>query len=1093
MKQNVLSFFLLCMLFVGAAYGQERTIRGKVVDKEGSEPLPGVSIIATGTNTGTQTDTDGQFSLTLPQSTASITISYIGYENQTITLSSSNEYNIELSSDAAQLSEVVVTALGIKRERQALGYATQEVKGENLTVNNNQNVLNNLSGRVAGAQVTASSGAVGASSRIVLRGNNSFGGNNQPLFVIDGVPIDNSATNVNAGGRDGVDVQNVDFGSGIQELDPNNIESVNVLKGANAAALYGSRAANGVIVITTKSGSGEKGLGITYSGGASFEKPYIFPRFQNKYGQGRTGGEYWYQLDGSPGSYNDWARENSFSYVDGFGGGVNDEVDESWGPRLDAGLLIPQFNSPLDADGNRTATPWVSHPDNFRSYFDTGYTLDNNLAFTSNTDKGSTRFAVGNQTQKGTIPNTDQKRNTVQLRTTQNITDRFTVEALVNYVRTDNDNLIGQGYNSFNPLNSIGSWFGRQVDMEDLRRNQGRTFEDGRPYNWISIYHDNPFEVANSIFQQARTKDRMFGYMSASYKFSDWLNAMVRVGDDWSYENRQQRTSDRQIDVYRSGMNGNYRQTEFYKNELNVDFLLTGSGSLSDDFSLNYTAGSTIRDNKTKYTMIFAEDLAVPGVYSIENVNGYPQAENALFHRRVNSVYGQASVGYKSQLYLDLTARNDWSSTLPSGNWSYFYPSASLSWIFTESLGLNNSWLNYGKLRGSYAQVGNDTDPYQTFLYYLYVNPAFGGAPLNRLDSQIPPVNLKPEKVNSYEIGLELAAFNRRLRFDATYYDKITTNQIMGIDLPRFTGASSLLINAGEIQNKGVEIQLGGTPVQKGENGFNWDVDINWSLNRNRVNELYTDPTTGQELSNYPITNAWGVNISAVPGEEFGVIRGLAYSRNEEGSIIVNENGLPEFEAQQPIGNITPDWVGGINNSFSYKNFLLSFLVDFRKGGDFFSVTQMFGATTGVLDFTADGNIRETGVIAGENVMQDHNFVKADGSRNDIRLSADDFYSNVSYAGGGTEFDIIDGSFVKLRNITLGYRLPSRLVSKLGWMKGASLSLFANNVALLYTHKSNISNVDPETGLGVGNDGLGIEQYQIPSNRSIGLKLNLAL
>lgn len=1072
------------VLLIGSAMAQDRRVSGTVIAEEDGLGLPGVTVQVSGTSIGTQTDANGAFSLSVPSSAQSLDFSFIGFVKQTVTIGNRTTINVSLATDATQLGEVVVTALGVLREKRSLGYATQEVDGDALTRSNETNVVNSLSGKVSGVQITGASGAVGSSSRIVLRGNNSFG-NNQPLFVIDGVPIDNSATSVGANGS-------TDYGSGIQELDPNNIESVNILKGANAAALYGSRAANGVIMITTKSGKGEQGLGITYSGGFSVENVAILPEYQNKYGQGGTGSEYWYKRSGSTLSYNDWATANSYSYFDGMGNGINDNVDESWGPRLDAGLLIPQFNSPRLEDGSLEATPWISHPGNVKAFFQTGYTLDNNLAFTSNTEKGNTRFSYTNQQQVGTIPNTDQKRNTIQLSSSQNLTDKFTVEALINYVNTSNDNLIGQGYNSYNPLNSLGSWFGRQVDVEDLKRNAGKTFQNGAPYNWISTYHDNPFESVNDIFNQSRTKDRIFGYASAGYKFNPWANLMLRVGNDWSYENRQERTSNRQIDMYLAGRNGDFIQREYFRNELNADLILTGQGDLNEDFSLSYTAGANYRDNKLKYTMIYAEDLVVPGIYNISNVNGNPQAGNSLDHIRSNSVFGQASFGWRSQLYLDLTARNDWSSTLPADNWSYFYPSASLSWIFTETLDLSNSPLNYGKLRGSWAQVGNATSAYQTLSTYLAFSPAFGGVPQFRLDPALPPLNLKPESVTSTEVGLELAGFNNRLRFDATYYDKVTTDQIMQISLSRFTGASSLLINAGEIQNKGVELHLGGTLVDRGDDNFGWDIDLNWARNKNQVNKLYTDPVTGQELANYPITSAWGVNISAVPGEEFGVIRGYAYERNDDGAIVVNANGIPKMVAQQELGNITPDWVGGMTNTLRYKNVSLSFLIDARKGGDFYSVSDMFGAYTGVMGFTAEGDIRENGVIVGQDVLKDFTVVKEDGTPNDIRTSANQFFTGVSYAGGGTEFSIIDGSYIKLRNINVTYNLPNSITSRYSWLKGAGVSLFANNVALLYTHKSNKAGLDPETGFGVGNDGLGVEQYQIPSNRSIGLKLNVA-
>lgn len=1089
MKLKLLILFTTIFCIVMQSIAQVRQVGGKVTSSADGSALSGVSVSVLGTSNATQTDGLGNYILDVAPN-GTLVFTSIGFVSQRIAVNNQTTINIQMQVSAGELDEVVVTALGITREKKSLGYATQQVAGAELTKNNDQNFLNALSGKIAGVQITAASGAVGASSRIVLRGNNSFG-SNQPLFVVDGVPISNSATAVGNNGS-------VDYGSAIQEIDPNNIESINVLKGANAAALYGSRAANGVIMITTKTGKGTQGLGITYSGGFSFEKVALLPEYQNKYGQGSVGSEYDYKLTGSSLGYKEWAETNGggafgFAYFDGQGNGVRDDVDESWGPRLDIGIMLPQFNSPIDASGNRTPTPWVSHPNNIRDYFSTGYTFDNNLSITSNHDKGTLRFSFTNQKQAGTIPNTDQMRNTVQVSALHNVTDKLSVDAMLNYVRTDNGNLIGQGYNSYNPLNSLGSWFGRQIDMNDLKANTGKLFDNEFPYNWISLYHDNPFSVSEEIFNQSRNKDRLFGYFAFNYKFDPWAKLMLRVGDDVSYENREEKTNQYQIDIFNEGKNGNYMQREYFRNEINADLMLSGQGSLSEDFSLNYTAGGNFRHYKEKYTMIFAEDLVVAGIYNIRNVNGNPQANNTLTELRSNSLFAQASLGFREQLFLDVSGRNDWSSTLPKGNWSYFYPSASLSWIFTETFNLKDSFLNFGKLRGGWAQVGNATSAYQTLATYVSVSPAFGGVPMFRVSESLPPLNLKPEEANSTEIGLELGALKNRLRFEATWYNKITSNQIMNIALSKFTGANSVLINAGEIQNKGLELRLGGTIIDRGEDGFQWDIDANWANNKNKVNELYADPVTGQLIDNYPITSVWGVNISAVPGEEFGVMKGRRYRRNDEGAVIVNaSSGLPMFDNQQKIGNITPDWIGGVTNSFSYRGFSLSFLLDMRKGGDVFSVTDMFSTYTGVLKHTAEGDIRERGIIVGKDVLQEFKVVTSDGKANDIPVKAANFFKSVTYNGGGSEYSVIDGSYIKLRNINFTYRLPSSVYARHPWLKGAGVSVFANNVALLYKHKSNKAGIDPETGFGVGNDGLGIEQYQIPTNRSIGLKLNVA-
>jgi len=1079
---------------------QTTSLQGKISEENGT-PVPGASIRFKNKNEGTVSKEDGSFSIQSPGN-GIIIITALGYATQEIDVKGKETLDIVLKKSTLQLDEVVVTALGITRQKKSLGYAIQEVKGDQLTQSNEQNVLNSLSGKVAGVQITSSSGSVGSSSRIVLRGNNSFG-DNQPLFVVDGVPVSNFATGVGSGGS-------VDYGNAIAEIDPNNIESVSVLKGANAAALYGQLAGNGVIIITTKTGKGSsRKIGVSYSGGYSFEKPYLLPHYQNEYGQGKYGEEYlWkkYQAgelklsdlgssdDLHPTSYQQWAEQVGFSYKDGLGNGINDGVDESWGPRLDAGLLIPQYNSPLDANGNRTATPWISHPHNVRDYFQTGYTIDNSVALTSNSDKGYTRLSLSNQKQVGTIPNTDQKRYTVQLNTTQNLTGRLKVNTMINYVRTENANLVGQGYNGFNPMQSIGGWFGRQVDMKDLKAGWNKEFPDGFPYNWNNNFHDNPyFNVYNNT--HSRYKDRMFGNFNINYKFHDWFNAMVRIGDDWSNETRTELTYNKTNSTLTSMADktwggGKFRQYQYSINELNADLIFTGNGSITRDISLSYTAGANYRNFRYNTSTLGADQLTVPNLFTISNAKGSPVTGMLLQRIRSNSVFGQASLGYKNSLYLDLTARNDWNSTLPQGNWSYFFPSASLSWIFTNNLHINPSVLSYGKIRGSWASVGKGAgSPYLSQSVYNANASGFNGVTLYSISSTLPPLNLVPEKAKSFEIGTELQFLRGRIGLDATYYNKTTNNQIMQVNISGATGFSNMQLNAGEIQNKGVELQLN-VGILKSNTGLSWDMNINWAKNASKVTRLYEDPVTHQKLEAFTITSAWSLTVDAIPGQAFGAMRGTAFQRDEKtNAIIVGSDGLPKYTSTpQILGNVMPDWVGGITNSFTYKNFRLSFLVDVRKGGDIFSVTQWFGYQSGVLQPTVEGGIRENGVVVGKDVLQNEKVITESGGENTIRVGARDYFQSL---WGGKETSIIDGSFIKLRQIELGYNIPASIVSKLGWLKSAGISLFAHNVALLYTHSSNKAHIDPETGFGVGNDGLGIEQYQIPSNRSIGLKLNL--
>ena len=1076
-------------------------ISGIITSKDDGSPLPGASVLVKGSsNNGTTTDADGKYRLNVPEN-STLVVSFIGFTSQEVQVNGRKNLDITLVSDLKQLNEVVVTALGMTRQKKSLGYSIQEVKGNDLVQSNEQNVLNSLSGKVAGVQITSASGAVGSGSRIVLRGNNSFG-NNQPLFVVDGVPVSNFSTDLGSGGS-------VDYGSAISEIDPNNIASMSVLKGANAAALYGYQAANGVILITTKNGKGSGNkMSVSYSGGFSTEKPYILPKYQNQYGQGKYGEEYmWKQYQSgaitlgdigadeslSPVNYQDWAQQVGFSYKDGLGNGVNDGVDESWGPRLDAGLNIPQYNSPLDANGNRTATPWISHPNNVKDFFRTGYTIDNSLAVTNSTENGDTRLAFSNQKQVGTIPNTDQKRYTIQLNTTQQLTKRLKTNALINYVRTENDNLVGQGYNSNNPMQSIGGWFGRQVDMKDLKANYEKTFANGMPYNWNNNFHDNPyFNVYNST--HGRKKDRMYGNVSATYKFHDWLTAMVRVGQDWSSERRNEITYNKSNSTLTSMADktwggGKFKEWQYSLSEFNADLILTGGGNIGKDFSLNYTAGANYRNNQQINSSLGADQLTVPNLFTISNTKGSPVTSMKTTMLRSNSIFGQASFGYKESLYLDLTARNDWNSTLPSDNWSYFYPSASASWVFTNMLDINPNILRFGKLRASWASVGNGGSPYLLQAPYIANAAGFNGTTLYSISSTLPPLNLKPEKANSTEIGTELQFLNGRLGLDATYYNKVTTNQIMQVNISNSTGFEKLQLNAGEIENKGVELQLNLGIIRKPE-GFNWDMNVNWAKNSSKVNKLYEDPVTKQKLEAYTITSAWSLTVDAIPGQAYGVMRGNAFLRDEAtNAIIIGSDGLPKYTSSpKVVGNVMPDWVGGITNSFSYKNLRMSFLLDMRKGGDVFSVTQWFGLQSGVLEPTVAGGIRENGLIVGQDVLKGEKVMLENGEANNIRVGARDYFQSL---WGGKETAIIDGSFIKLRQIELGYTLPASLTNKVTWLKGAGLSVFAHNVALLYTHKSNVAHIDPETGFGVGNDGLGIEQYQIPSNRSVGVKLNV--
>jgi len=1075
---------LLALLLLASStwlQAQTRQITGTVTSSEDGMPLPGVSVAVKGTTVGGITDPDGKYTLkSVPADAQFLEFHFVGFETKEVDIAGKSVVDVVMIPASIGLDEVVVTALGISREKKALGYAVQDVKGDELAKAKETNIVNSLTGKVAGVQITNSSGAVGSSSRVIIRGNSSFG-NNQPLWIVDGVPISNAATDVSQWG-------DADFGNAAMDLDPANIESISVLKGANAAALYGSRAANGVILVTTKQAkSGKKGIGISVTSSVAFDKVYKTPNYQNLYGQGLVGSEFYHLVnEGGIGSmtYQEYAEENGFTYYDGDGGGVWDHVDESWGPRLDVGLNLPQFNSPLtdplDPD-SRIATPWISYPDNVKDFFETGITLDNNVTISQAAENAAVRISLSNQTISGTIPNTDLTKNSLNFNGTMNLGSRIKANASINYVNNFSANLPGQGYDGNNVMQSLGGWFGRQVDMVDLRENWQNFNVHGNPYNWNTSYHNSPYWTTY-YNTTSRDRDRVFGNINLSADLTDWMTVMGRVGTDLYREMRKHVEYTKTVDY----PYGYFWQNMRYNNETNIDFVTTMNKEFGD-FSVNGTVGANMRMYKYNFMSITPNELTVPNLFTIGNVKGNPTTTMTDREFETFSVYGQASLGWKRTLFLDITARNDWSSTLPSTNWSYFYPSFTGSFILTELLELDPTYISFAKLRGGWAQVGNDTDPYQLLATFEAEDDTYGGVSMFHTNRTLPPLDLLPEITTSMEAGLEMKFLNNRLGFDVTFYDSKTTNQIMLVDISDATGYDNMLINAGEIENKGVELQFN-ADVLKSSSGFNWNVTVNWAKNMNSVNELYVDPITGQKVDAYQLGSSWGgMTIEARVGEPFGIIKGNGFVRDADNNLVIGSNGLPLTEdAPIELGNITPDWTGGINNSFSYKGLSLSFLIDGRMGGDLFSVSDWFGAYAGISQETAEGGIREHGLVV--------NGVVADADGNPTNVVNTQVVSAENYYGGywgREENSIIDGSYIKLREIVIGFDLPKSIVQKTGFIQSANFSIVGRNLAILYTHSSNDIGIDPETGFGTSNDGMGLEQFQLPTARNIGFKLNL--
>jgi len=1083
MKKNFILIFILCLV-MQIATAQRRTITGTVREKATNLPLPGVTILEKGASNGTVTSSDGAFRLQVSPG-AVLSVSFIGMVPQEIKTGNARTIDILMEPATEQLNDVVVTALGIKREKKALGYAVQDVSGDEITETSPTNVVSSLSGRIAGAQVVTSSGQVGASSTIKIRGNKSFSGSAEPLFVVDGTPIMNSISSAMT------TETYTDFGNAAMDIDPASIAGISVLKGATAAALYGSRAANGVILITTKKGARQKGVGVEVSSSFSIDNVYILPDYQNEYGQGRNGSEYEWKTNYPDLSYQEFHDQREFRW-DLNGNGNRMDWDESWGSRLDAGLMVPQMDSPIDANGDVTPTPWISHPDNVKDFFETGTTWNNTIALSAGNEIATGRLTLSRVDQNGTSPNTDQTKNSVGLNTTVKLSEKLSFDANINYTELNNDNLPQQGNSMRNPLVEFNSWFGRQVNINYLKEHYNDIVDyDGsmKAFNWMMDYdgqHNNPYWLVYKN-TMSRKRKRVYGNVSVTYQIVPGIDLTGRIGTDFFDEHRKylyHQYSRDWTDLYENAANGTFWEQFRFENETNLDLLLKIDRKLTEDLRLFTTVGANYRYNEDHYNTTSGTNLVVPDFFSTSNFEGEPNVDFTKYEKKSYSLFGSANVGYKNFLFLDLTLRGDWSSTLPEENWNFWYPSINLGLIFTDALKMESPVLTYGKLRAGYAKVGNDTEPYQLSSVFESQGTSFNGVNLYGISSTLPSYDLKPEETKSYEFGGEFKFFHNRIGLDATYYSAKTFNQLLNVDIPNSSGYSSWMKNTGSIRNRGLELQIYATPVSL-KTGFKWDINLNWATNKNKVIALDDGLTELQINSIY-----YNTSLMAFPGEEWGALYGTTFTRNAEGKILVDEDGMPETETEDEIlGHVNPDWTGGFRNTFSYKNISLSALVDFRKGGDVFSMTKAVGQNAGILKETIKGRIRENGMIV-DGVYEDGTVINGSdvsGQQNQTRISARSYWRS---SRNWAELSIFDGSFVKLREVTLSYSFPTSFLNKIG-IQNAYFSLFAHNLALLYLHKSNDAHIDPEVSYGGTVAGTGIESYQSPSTRTLGCKLNL--
>ncbi|WP_345026733.1 SusC/RagA family TonB-linked outer membrane protein [Ravibacter arvi] len=995
---------------VHSLWAQSQQVSGKVTDGNGT-PLPGVNVIVKGTTTGTSTDTDGAYEVNAPSGTATLTFSFIGFSSQDVAIGGRSKIDVIMKEDVTALSEVIVTALGIEREAKTLTYSAQQLSGSQLNEIRDANFVNTLSGKVAGMVVTQGSSGPGSPTRVTLRGNRSIAGSNNALFVVDGVPIDNTVR-----GQVGSDFGGYNRSDGAANINPDDIESMTVLKGAAAAALYGSRAANGVIMITTKKGSSGK-ISTSINSGVVMESPFILPAFQNEYGQGS--------------------------------GGVSSENGQSsW--------------------GGKTTT----FPNNIRDFYRNAISTNNSINFSGGSENIRAYLSYTHNSNQGIIPNNKLQRHTVNLRINANVTKRLSVDGKITYVNQDLKNRPYSGENNGVVMNLLKT--PRNVDLNMYKRFEDN---DGFPTYWTSsgIYM-NPYWTLNRTFDY-ETRNRATILGSAKYKITDWLDVQGRVSFD-TFDDLMERGFSNRTVVHVTAAGGTYQNYVASTLERNMDLIISGNNNLGKDFALTYNLGAGQTYNKYQETGGLATGLSVTNKFDLNFASNLTRI-SAFSEKELQYVFGTASLSFRDYLTIDGSVRNDWSSTLPAPH-SYLYSSFGANLVLSDAVQLP-SWVSFAKFRGSFAQVGNDTSPYSLVPYYIY-NPGGVGGYITR-NTQLPNANLKPEISSSTEFGVDLRFFKGRLGIDATYYNSNTVNQILPLELPTGTGFSSQLINAGKIRNRGVEVMLTAEPLKN--QPFTWTTSINFARNVNKIVELHPN-----------IKKAWiatvvrTAGVAAHEGGAYGDLYGYSWEKNQNGQYIVNDTtGLPIRGPIEYLGNFNPKFTLGWNNSFGYKNFVLSFLIDGRVGGTMVSGSEANLAYDGNSDYTLSH--REGGWLLPA-------VGKDEGKPNDVTINSQQFWQTVSqgrYSWG--EFFTYNTTNFRLRELSIGYSFP---LNDRKFFTQAKLSFTARNLFFLYRGyakmdipglKKRKMNFDPDVNLGAGNF-QGIDYGNLPTTRTVGLNLQLS-
>ncbi|MFD0796251.1 SusC/RagA family TonB-linked outer membrane protein [Maribacter chungangensis] len=1019
MNKKIFSFLtLVCVLFSQGVLAQNSTVSGTVTSSSDNMPLPGVNVLVQGTTNGTQTDFDGNY--TISASTGDVLVfSYLGMKQQTVTVGSSSTVNVIMEEDASQLDEVVVTALGLERQSKSLSYSNQQVETDELTKARSVNVLEGLSGKVAGISVTRSASGVGAPTKVVMRGNRSIGGSSQPLYVVDGILLSGDINNIS----------------------PDDIQEISVLRGANAAALYGSRASNGAIVITTKSGKGAKsGVSTTIGFASTISTPINLLKLQNEYGQGA-------------------------------GGSYSEVATTSWGPRFDGSQVAHWSNNPENPNFGSTYA-YEAQPDNVNDFFATGHELATNLGVNMNSEKSNVFLGYTFTDAGGIVPGNNLDRHSINIRVNSNITDKLTVDAKVNYIRDNFSNFLATGEGFDNPMRYLYK-IPRNIRTEDFQDFQFINPEGKlRQHYFLPQFNGggNPYWTINNR-TNPRLNEQVLGLLSFKYQVNDDLSVLLRSALD--------RTSASQEtfwynDTYTVAQFGQYQKVASNQYDWNNDVLVNYKKQISDDFKIDVSAGANQRIFERNRLQGQGNNFTIENFFALSNTQ-QPLATEELERFEVQSVYGLAEFSYKNAIFLNATARNDWSSTLPEANRSYFYPSVGLTAVVSDLVDVSSTPLSFLKLRANWAEVGNDTD---AFSLSRRADIRFGSLDINPTQ---PNADLRPESTQSLELGFDSRFFENRLRFDLTYYKTNTFDQIFATPTPVGSGIASRFQNGGDIQNRGFEIVLGGTLIDNPD--FSWDLDLNWARN---VNEVLAIADGFDRLTvNSDFIRDYVLEV----GGQFGDIYSRGYERNANGDVIVDAFGLPIITPGRDavkVANFNPDWLGGIRNSFRYKNFNASVLIDIRQGGSVTSFSEAILARDGVLDYTTEG--RDGGLVFGDNFFSGQNAVFADGTPNNIAVTAEDFWNRVG--GRNTpvgEAFVRELSNVRLRELVIGYSVPQSFLSKT-FLTSANVSLVGRN---LFFFSNAAENFDPEVVGGTANDQEGRESFALPTTRNIGVSINL--